>query len=187
PKLRKIVAKFPQIKYFPVIESPPDGYEGEVGLITGKLILEKIGSTAGKTFFLCGPQGLYDFCQGELAGLGVPGRKIKREVYGPPLVITSQPGWPAGIGPDNLFSIKIDRGPTLTAPAGRPLIQALEKSGYQAPPSICRSGECSMCRVRVLSGQVFQPEGALVRSSDRKYGWVHSCVSYPLSDLEIAF
>ncbi|MGD9032781.1 MAG: 2Fe-2S iron-sulfur cluster binding domain-containing protein, partial [Desulfobacteraceae bacterium] len=61
---------------------------------------------------------------------------------------------------------------------------AFEKQGV-AVSSLCRSGECSMCRVKILSGKVFQPAGALLRKSDRQYGYVHSCVSYPLEDLEV--
>ncbi|MFH1953304.1 MAG: 2Fe-2S iron-sulfur cluster binding domain-containing protein, partial [Pseudomonadota bacterium] len=52
-------------------------------------------------------------------------------------------------------------------------------------PSLCRSGECSMCRIKVLSGKVFQPADVPVRKSDRQFGYVHACVSYPLEDLEI--
>ena len=129
---------------------------------------------------------MYDFCHGELSALGVAARKIKREVYGPPAAVTEQPGWPAEIKADDSFTIELVDGPSFSAPAGQPLILALEKSGFKSPPSLCRSGECSYCRVRMTSGKVFQPEGALVRSSDRKFGWIHSCVSYPLSDLKIA-
>ena len=72
----------------------------------------------------------------------------------------------------------------MEARAGEPLVLALEKEGILIP-SLCRSGECSMCRVKIISGKVFQPSGVPVRKSDRKYGYVHSCVSYPLENLEI--
>jgi hypothetical protein len=42
-----------------------------------------------------------------------------------------------------------------------------------------------MCRLKILSGKVFQPAGVAVRKSDRQFGYVHSCAAYPLSDLEI--
>ena len=42
-----------------------------------------------------------------------------------------------------------------------------------------------MCRVKILSGQVFEPPGVPVRRSDRRYGYTHACVTYPLGDLEI--
>ncbi|HPJ40416.1 MAG TPA: 2Fe-2S iron-sulfur cluster-binding protein, partial [Spirochaetota bacterium] len=52
-------------------------------------------------------------------------------------------------------------------------------------PALCRSGECSLCRVKLLSGKVYQPRGAHVRASDLKYGYIHSCAAYPLSDCEV--
>ena len=62
--------KHENIEYIPVIENPSEGYRGETGLITGALLLkkvgEKVGDLANKTYYLCGPQGLYDFCVPEL-------------------------------------------------------------------------------------------------------------------------
>jgi ferredoxin len=98
--------------------------------------------------------------------------------------ITDQPGWPKEVDIDAGFKVKISGGTEFEARAGETLLTALEKQGLVVP-SECRSGECSMCRVKVLSGRVYQPAGALVRKSDRKFGYVHSCVSYPLTDLEI--
>jgi ferredoxin len=80
--------------------------------------------------------------------------------------------------------VKVKGGKTLEAQADQPLIFALEKNGIVVP-SLCRSGECSMCRVKILSGKVYQPTGALLRKSDRQFGYVHACVSYPLEDLEL--
>jgi ferredoxin len=72
----------------------------------------------------------------------------------------------------------------MEACAGEPLLTALEKNDMVVP-SLCRSGECSMCRVKILSGKVYQPPGVPVRKSDRQFGYVHSCMAYPLEDLEI--
>jgi len=68
--------------------------------------------------------------------------------------------------------------------AGEPLLKSLEKNGIVVP-SQCRAGQCSYCRVKIVSGKVFQPEGTPVRRSDSRFGYVHSCVSYPLENLEI--
>jgi len=183
-QLTTISDRFDKIRYIPVIESASKDYQGQCGLITADLIKEAAGAPENTTFFLCGPQGMYDFCLPQIKQLGVPRRKIRKELYGPPLDICSDPGWPKEIEHDHLFSISVKGGQTISAPAGTPLLVSLEKGGV-VPPSICRSGECSMCRVKVLSGKVFQPSGTPVRKSDRQYGYVHSCVSYPLEDLEI--
>jgi ferredoxin len=139
---------------------------------------------SGKSFFICGPQGMYDFCLPELEGLGIARRKIRQEMYGAPLDIWQDPGWPRAVDPDRLFSVQVKNGKPLKAKAGDPLLVSLEKCGTVVP-SLCRSGECSMCRLKILSGKVFQPAGVPVRKSDRQFGYVHSCAAYPLSDLEI--
>ena len=183
-ELHGISERFENIHYVPVIENPPDGYQGHAGLITGNLIAETLGDLKDKTFYLCGPQEMYDFCIPEVEKLGIPARSIRKEVYGAPVTICDHPGWPKGVNSDDVFTVNLHGGGTLEARAGEPLIVTLEKSGMVVP-SLCRSGECSMCRVKILSGKVFQPAGALLRRSDRQFGYVHSCVSYPLEDLEV--
>ena len=183
-ELTHLSGRFNNIHYIPVIQEPPSAYEGPSGLITGELIKEILGDLAGKTFYLCGPKGLYDFCIPELEKLNVPLRKIRKEIYGQPQDIAQYPGWPQSIKTDDKFSVKTNRGNLLEAKAGEPLLVALERAGVLVP-SMCRSGECSMCRIKITSGKVFQPHGVPVRKSDREFGYIHSCVSYPLSDLEI--
>jgi ferredoxin len=98
--------------------------------------------------------------------------------------VSRSPHWPAGIREDQTFTVKIQGGREFKAPAGTPLAVSLERQGVLVP-SLCRSGECSMCRVKILSGKVFEPSGVPVRRSDRRYGYTHACVAYPLGDLEI--
>ncbi len=69
---------------------------------------------------------------------------------------------------------------------GRPLLDALEDNGF-TPEVGCRSGECSLCRVRVVSGQVHSADEAKPRMSDATAGYVHSCVAYPMTDVTLAF
>jgi ferredoxin-NADP reductase len=183
-ELRRISERFERIRYIQVIENPNTDYTGECGLITADLIQETTGGISGKTFYLCGPQGMYDFCLPALSSMGIRKRNIRRELYGPPADICKDPGWPSHIAGNDSFRVTIKNGGSIQAPAGEPLLVSLEKGGF-VPPSICRSGECSMCRVKILSGRVFQPPGTPVRKSDRKYGYVHACVSYPLEDIEI--
>ncbi len=182
--ITNISSRFDNIHYIPVIENPPTGYDGHTGLITGQLIKDVLGELNDKTFYLCGPQGMYAFCIPELEKLGIFRRKIRKEVYGTPVNICQYPGWPETITATDTFRVKVNGGQSLETPASESLLLALEKNEVLVP-SLCRSGECSMCRVKVISGKVFQPAGVPVRKSDRQYGYVHSCVSYPLEDLEI--
>jgi ferredoxin-NADP reductase len=183
-ELNRLSKRFENFHYVPVIEEPPNDYQGAPGFITSDLMREVGENIGNKSFFICGPRGLYDFCLPQLEEMGVPRLKIKQESYGPPSNISEYPGWPEEIHPDDSFLVNITNGPQLKARAGEPLLAALEKNGVVVP-SLCRHGECSMCRIKIMAGRVFQPAGVPVRRSDQKYGYVHSCVSYPLEDLEI--
>ena len=167
-----------------VISGPPGGYEGYTGFITEKLMKNVLGNVSGKTFYVCGPEAMYTFCLPELLKLQVPDRKIRMEVFGPPKDVTAQPGWPEVVSADTRFQIAIKGRRKIDARAGEPLMISLERAGILIPAS-CRSGECSLCRTKLLSGKVFQPQGVKLRKSDRTYGYIHPCVAYPLEDLEI--
>jgi ferredoxin-NADP reductase len=183
-ELGRISARCAGINYIPVIEDPSEDYAGACGFMTAELIEEILGDVTGKSFFICGPQGMYDFCLPELERLGIARRKIRQEMYGAPMNIRQYPGWPREVDPDRFFSVQLKNGQQLKARAGDSLLVSLEKSGVVVP-SLCRSGECSMCRLKILSGKVFQPAGVPVRKSDRQFGYVHACAAYPLSDLKI--
>ena len=183
-ELGKIAERMGNISYTPVLEDPPEGYAGERGFITADVIERVAKGLEDRTFYLCGPPAMYDFCLPELQKLGIPRKRLRREMYGLPRSISHDPGWPKEVKEDDTFTVRTNDGRSLEAVAGEPLLTALEKSGILVP-SLCRSGECSMCRVRLLSGKVFQPAGVLLRKSDRQFGYIHSCGSYPLEDLEI--
>ncbi len=119
-ELTRVARSNGNVRFVPVIENPPKGYTGRTGYISAEVIKKEIGDVSGKTFFLCGPQAMYDFCLPQLAKLGVPNRKIRREMYGTPTAITKYPGWPAAVKEGDSFKVKIRGGKTVTAPATLP-------------------------------------------------------------------
>ncbi len=173
------------LSYSLVISEPPPDHGGLSGLLDARLIREQIGTITGRTFYICGPNIMVDFCLAALDELGVPRHKIRRELYGPPADVTQEPGWPEGLAADTLFSVEVEGRSTIRAPAGEPLLNSLERYGLVVP-AVCRSGECSACRVRLLAGQVYMPEHTGLRESDRAHGYIHSCVAYPLQDLQVS-
>jgi len=166
-----------------VISDPPPGYQGLTGFLTADLIESTVGDLNGKTFFLCGPEAMYSFCLAELTKLSLPRRRVRTEVFGPPKDVTAQPGWPEEVSGESTFKVRVG-GRTVSARAAEPLMNALERAGVVLPSS-CRSGECSLCRTKLFSGRVFHPAGVKLRKSDRRFGYIHPCLAYPLSDLEI--
>ncbi len=167
-----------------VISEPPDGYEGPAGFLDAATIREQIGYVTGRMFYLCGPGAMLDLCRAALAELEVPRHRIRTELYGPPDHVTAEPGWPEGLDADQAFAVEVGAGKEIVARAGEPLMNSLERHHLELP-AVCRSGECSYCRTRLVSGTVFQPPQAAVRESDRTFGFIHPCVAYPIEDLVI--
>jgi Na+-transporting NADH:ubiquinone oxidoreductase subunit NqrF len=183
-ELEHTAARHPNIAVSHVISDPPRRFKGLKGFITAGLMKDLLGDVTSRTFYVCGPEVMYGFCLAELEKLGIRRRKIRTEVYGPPKDVTCQPGWPGEVKPGDTFTMKIRGGRSIPAKASEPLMISLERSGLVIP-ALCRSGECSLCRTKLLSGKVFQPEGVKLRKSDRQFGYIHPCMAYPLTDLEI--
>jgi ferredoxin-NADP reductase len=159
----------------------------EKGFITAGLI-KKYSDPARDSYFLCGPQAMYRFVGGEIARLGVPARRVRREVFGEAADVSKLPGYPAeAIG--KRYAIRVTQGErswTIEASSGESILVAMERAGLLLD-SRCRSGECGLCRSRALSGAYFaNPEGDGRRAADREAGFIHPCATYPLSDMEVA-
>ena len=159
----------------------------EQGFITADTI-RKYADLERSSFFVCGPQAMYSFVEQELATLGLPRRRIRREVFGTPKDIRQSPGYPQEAG-DRVHQVTVQIGGARTqvpAQASEPVLVALERANLR-PPSQCRSGECGFCRARLVSGKVYiLPDSDGRRAADKKFGYLHPCAAYPLSDLEIS-
>jgi ferredoxin len=86
-----------------------------------------------------------------------------------------------------LYTIRIrDRGTThtLEVPENHYILQSAEKQGVELPFS-CRNGACTTCAVRVLSGEITQPEAIGLSLELQSQGYALLCVSYARSDLEV--
>jgi ferredoxin-NADP reductase len=168
-----------------VISNPKADCPYRTGLITEEVIRGIAGADLEQcTFFLCGPSVMYDFVVPELQKMGVPRRRIRQEVQTMPKDPTKLEGWPEGVGKDTAFVIRTTDGRSFTASATETVLQAMERNGIVVPAR-CRSGECSACRTRLVEGTVFHPGNELLRKSDMKFGYMHPCVTYPISDIVI--
>lgn len=182
-ELRLYSEKYPNFKYHLVISEKDDSWNGETGFIDRNLIKRLVPDYAERTCYICGPQVMNDFCKTELQELGLPEKQIRREMFGTRRDIQNEPGWPESLTGDEVFNVKIGER-IILAKSGESLLTALERSGVRMNVC-CRSGECSLCRVKLVDGKVFLAKGILQRYADEKYGYIHSCKAYPISDLEI--
>jgi ferredoxin len=77
-----------------------------------------------------------------------------------------------------------DKRYTVRVPEDRYILHTAEKQGAELPFA-CRNGACTTCAVRILSGEVYQPEAMGLSLELRRQGYALLCVSYPRSDLEV--
>ena len=187
-EFKKLERKTPdKIRVVHVLSCAEVSLQGcEQGFITADII-KKYADVDNSSFFICGPQAMYEFVEQELATFDLPKRRIRREVRGEVKDITTSPGFPQEVT-DETFRLKVRIGGVTTevpAKAVETVLVALERANL-APPSQCRSGECGFCRSLLVSGDVYiNPEGDGRRGADKQFGYIHPCSSYPIADLEI--
>jgi ferredoxin-NADP reductase len=187
-EFKALEKQFPEkLKIVYILSCEVVSLEGcEQGFITADII-RKYCDVKNSSFFLCGPQIMYNFVEKELMEFNLPARRIRREAFGEVRDVLDLPGFPQEIA-EKSFKMIVHMGEQtkeIPALATESLIIAMERAKL-APPSKCRSGECGFCRSLLISGNVYiNPISDWRRAADKKFGYIHPCSSYPLSDLEI--
>lgn len=149
------------------------GYEH--GFIGADLIKKYVSGDF--TAMLCGPAAMYAFADRELASLGLPLRRIKKEANC------------VGVRdvPPQTYTLTVHIGfDTYTVPADarETVLTALERAGLKVPAK-CRAGGCGFCHSKLVSGSFLVAGADKRRIADTKFGYIHPCCSYPDSDMEL--
>lgn len=174
-ELDEMAAKGIQVVYV-LSDEERAGYEH--GFVSAKL-LEKYVDIRDVTFFLCGPKAMYDFILKELAPYSLPVKVVRKDAT-----------YCGSLSLENPRTFRLtahirDQVYTVDAREDETLLTALERAGIPAPNK-CRAGGCGYCHSKWISGEFRIAEGRDGRrEADRKFGWIHPCVTYPISDLEI--
>ena len=158
----------------------------EHGFITAELI-SKYAGEGPYSVFASGPQAMYDFLDAEAAKLNLDPKHYRKEIFGSIKSPWTLPGYPME-AKDKVFTLTVKMcGDEYVIPcaANENMLVALERAGI-AGPNRCRGGVCGWCRSKLISGNVFIPEltdGR--RHADKKFGYIHPCASFALSDVVI--
>lgn len=181
----RLEASSEKIKVVHVLsEEKLDCYEH--GFINAELIAKYAPGDEPFSVFLCGPQAMYRFADKELATMNLEQKYIRHELFGELYNPAAQEDYPGCSCSEVRITVSIrDTTKTVTGSANDSVLQILEKNGIAAPAR-CRSGECGFCHSLLKSGQVYVPKSIDGRRlADLKFGYIHPCVTFPLSDLEI--
>lgn len=173
------------VEVYNVLSEAGDSWQGEKGFISADIIKKLVPDWDKVSYYISGPQAMYDFLDGEFKKLGIREKFIRKEEYGETSDITKSPLYPKG-HENETFKITVRFGvdeQVIDAKATDTVVVSLEKAGL-APDTHCRSGACGWCRSLLISGEVWQrPQSDGVRSSDKDYGYFHPCSAYPMSDI----
>ena len=182
-ELTRLSAEFKNFHYSLVVSNDPECKKYRTGFIDAECIKALVPDYKNATYYICGPEIMNQFCSKTLTEIGILPKHIRREMFGARQDIQNEPGWPENLSGKETFTIKVG-DKKIPALSGESVLTALERSGIRMNVC-CRSGECSLCRIRLVSGTVFTARGVLSRYADELFNYIHSCKVYPISDLEV--
>ena len=161
-------------------------FNKERGFIT-KTLIEKYAPQK-YSVFVCGTTPLYNRALPQIAELKLENKYIRLGLSGQIDNPSKLPDFPENAKGLTFLCKVIKNGEeiaTIPCYSEESLLVALEREGI-ATPSVCRSGECGLCRSKLLKGNVFIPKGIDHRRlADSSYGIIHPCCSYPMSNLTL--
>ncbi len=182
------------IKVRYILSEPDSNWKGECGFITRDKILNEIETIDNKYFYVVGNRAMYEFIKEELNALGIPQHRVYYEAFGAPDDITKVIGWPQELNSSNKIQITVDYRSNAVkekiefeALCTEPILNSLERSMKNKIKiaNACRSGECALCRTRMISGKIFIPPEVKIREVDSNFGFIHPCISYPITDIHL--
>jgi len=193
-ELKAIQSRRSNLKITHILSEPDANWNGECGFITKERILKQIGSINGKYFYVVGNRLMYEFIKKELKELEIPKHRVYYEAFGVPDDITKVMGWPEDIESSRKIKVTVAIRKSgekqileFDAYCKEPLLNSMEslKNTHIQIDNGCRSGECALCRTKLIHGKIFVPPEVTIREVDRNYGFIHPCVSYPLTDVHL--
>jgi ring-1,2-phenylacetyl-CoA epoxidase subunit PaaE len=130
--------------------------------------------------FICGPMPMMDLVKSELILWKIPHEKIHTEYFTPPVPDVME------IVEEELVPRKVrvilDReDEIITVDPLKTILQAAIDAGLD-PPYSCRSGICTTCRAKLLSGKVKMDEREGLSDAEIENGYILTCQSHPLTD-----
>lgn len=149
--------------------------------------IKEIENFETSSYFICGPKRFCTSFEEVLLKNNIKNKFIRTES-------SSELGSPKhqenyeNVGEKEIYKVKVrykDQTFEIDAFANETVFSALQRANLPIK-SNCLSGKCSMCRVRLVNGEVFTPKAsACYRQSDYVNKIIYTCSVYPVTDLEI--
>lgn len=171
-QLDDIVSKTNKVKVIYVLSNESNS-KYEHGYITKEIIDKYV--EAKSSFFMSGPENMYTFLSNELAKYNLPNKYFRLESPTPQSMAKGQ----------KFKMIVRYNGEEIKTMAleNETLMTSLYRANIVIP-SGCHAGTCGYCRTKLVAGEIVMSND-FRRGADKKYNYIHPCVTYPKSDLII--
>ncbi|RXJ71594.1 flavodoxin [Veronia nyctiphanis] len=172
--LNDIAERYPSLKIMINLTQPSVDWVG----MTGRLDqghLSAIPDLQVRETFVCGPQGFMESAMDLLKTAGVAESQLHQEFFASPEVKNDEVSKPVGI--------QID-GEYVRGDNQRVLLTQAEEAGLNLPYS-CRAGVCGTCKVKLVSGEVEQPDMPGLMPGESDDGMILACCCVPKTDIEV--
>lgn len=159
------------------------GLSGRVNTqILTKILIENSLESEKAEYFICGPTPMMQKLNETLLGLGVENSRVHIEYFTAP----EKKSIEISFDPQNSKERKVkvilgNDEEEITVPPDKVILDAALNADLD-PPYSCRSGICSTCRARLISGKVYMKEREGLSDAEIEQGFILTCQSIPLTD-----
>lgn len=171
-ELEALAKQHPGLTVLTLLSQPSDDWTGLSGRLSQEH-LALISNLHQREIFVCGPDGFMTSAFNLLTMLGVPESQCYQEFFTSPTVGVEAPPMEVNITIEGEFV----RGDNQ-----RPILIQAEESGVYIDYS-CRAGVCGCCKMRLIDGEVLQPDMPALFPGEKEDGLVLACCCVPKSDV----
>ncbi|NNC89839.1 MAG: 2Fe-2S iron-sulfur cluster binding domain-containing protein, partial [Akkermansiaceae bacterium] len=155
------------------------------GYFTEGIVGHLVPEIEKRRVHVCGPPGMMDAMVEILRGLGVPDEQVKTEAFGPAKKPVAQPATPVEGGETEATKVTFKTsGKSVPLPAGQTVLDAAEGIGVDIDNS-CRSGQCGLCKVKLLSGKVSMECDDALSEEDKAGGLILACQAVAVEPITV--
>lgn len=173
-ELEQLQLLHPNLHVFASMTREPGAvWMGLKGYFTTGIIQHLVPEIAKRRVHVCGPPPMMDAVTAMLGQLGVPEDRILTEAFGP----AQKPPPPKAQQLPDAKATEItfqQAGKTAPLAPGQTVLDAAEAAGVDIDNS-CRSGQCGLCKVKLLSGKVAMECDDSLSDQDKADGLILAC------------
>ncbi|MDD1779814.1 hybrid-cluster NAD(P)-dependent oxidoreductase [Enterovibrio sp. ZSDZ35] len=154
------------------LSRPSSSWTGESGRLSASHLVA-MSNLEARQIYLCGPEGFMSSAKVLLEEAGISPDKVQQEFFEPPTIEQDAP-------PKDV-SITIE-GEFIYGNNQRPILVQAEEAGVQVDYS-CRAGVCGCCKLKLVEGEVDQPDMPALFPGEKEEGLVLACCCIPQGDV----